>query len=522
MSNNKSIIGYLGKGFQLKVFWQILTNEEFAEDTLPLLDATYFDDDSYKRLITILKDYQDKNEKPSSIKNKSVDEAIQISFLNDIEKETLMEIIGKVTNWEMGVLSGKIPYDGDVVRENLFNFVKQEEYKKLASGIFEMVEKGDIKESVEKTEERIQKISNIGEREDLGHDVFDMIDDVMEKDFRKPISTGLKALNEVMGGGLGGGEMAIILAPLGVGKTSLLTKLSNVAFNEGKNVLQIFFEDTYKQIMRKHFCIWSKVGLSDMDQNREYTLDKVKEFYNEDRFNKLILKKFPQDEITMPKIKNWILNYQKRTGTIFDIVILDYVDCIESHKNNYGNELKDELDVIKSFESMLAELDVPGWSAIQGNRTSISAKYVQTDHMGGSIKKAQKSHFLMSISKSWEQKQAGLANAVILKSRFGTDGMQYENFIFNNGNMDFHIDECHLMKGKVKEAMSDDEQKKLNESVSTASDNSIPAIDYKEQLKNIDTEVNEDISPEKIVERQPSQGEITSSDFEEISDVVGF
>ena len=55
--------------------------------------------------------------------------------------------------------------------------------------------------------------------------------------------------------------------------------------------------------------------------------------------------------------------------------------------------------------------------------------------IGGSIKKGQIGHFILSVGKTLEQKQDGTANIAILKSRFGPDGVVFENIIFNNGNL---------------------------------------------------------------------------------------
>jgi hypothetical protein len=52
--------------------------------------------------------------------------------------------------------------------------------------------------------------------------------------------------------------------------------------------------------------------------------------------------------------------------------------------------------------------------------------------MGGSIKKAQIAHVIMSIGKSLEQKDQNLATLSLLKSRIGRDGVVFNNCKFNN------------------------------------------------------------------------------------------
>jgi hypothetical protein len=222
--------------------------------------------------------------------------------------------------------------------------------------------------------------------------------------------------------------------------TTALTKIANHGHSLGKNVLQIFFEDNKKQIKRKHYAIWSGVAQSEIDTNVKIVKENVLNV-KKNHQNKLILVKFPQDDnITVPFLKRWILNYQKVFNIKFDMIVLDYIDCVESHeKNNNSDTLSNELKVVKAFEAMLAELNIPGWSAIQGNRNSLGAEVVTTNQMGGNIKKAQKTHFLMSIARSDEQKEKGVANIKILKSRFGRDGILFEDCLFNNDTLQINI-----------------------------------------------------------------------------------
>ena len=55
-----------------------------------------------------------------------------------------------------------------------------------------------------------------------------------------------------MEGGLGKGELGVIIGPTSFGKTSLTTAMASYAAEHNFKVLQIVFEDRIKQIQRKH------------------------------------------------------------------------------------------------------------------------------------------------------------------------------------------------------------------------------------------------------------------------------
>ena len=117
-----------------------------------------------------------------------------------------------------------------------------------------------------------------------------------------------------------------------------------------------------------------------------------------------------------------------------DIVLVDYIDCIQPSKK-FDDVYAGEGNVMRQFETLLSEFDLAGWTAVQGNRSSIKATVVESDQMGGSIKKGQIGHFVVSIAKTLEQKENGTATMAILKSRFGKDGIVLEDIIFDNARI---------------------------------------------------------------------------------------
>lgn len=247
--------------------------------------------------------------------------------------------------------------------------------------------------------------------------------------------------------------------------TTALTKIANTAYDDGKNVLQIVFEDTVEQIQRKHFTLWSKVPLSEIDDRN----DEVKECVNEKvrKLSKtnghLIIKRMSQENTTMLDVRNWITRYQKKWGFNFDIIVLDYLDCLDSHKRtNDRNEA--ELVIIKSFEAMAADLNIPAWTAIQSNRSGFDSEFVEAYQTGGSIKRVQKAHFFMSVAKTPAQKESGLANVRIIKARFAKDGQTFSDCIFDNDSLEIRFQDENVFNAKAMRSLpkkTEDDVKKM-------------------------------------------------------------
>jgi hypothetical protein len=126
------------------------------------------------------------------------------------------------------------------------------------------------------------------------------------------------------------------------------------------------------------------------------------------------------------------------------VVLIDYIDCLLPDRA-FNDEWKGEGSVMRKFEGMCSELDLVGWTAAQGNRTSISSDVVTTDMMGGSIKKAQVGHVIISIAKSLQQKELGLATIAITKSRIGQDGIVFENCKFDNEFLEIDTEQSQTL-----------------------------------------------------------------------------
>lgn len=321
------------------------------------------------------------------------------------------------------------PTEGNsFVQEKSLKFCKQQELKKVMTKAQKIIDKGDF-ESYDHLEEMVREALQVGEVDAGTSDVFSNLDVVLDDDYRHPIPMGVPGIDNLLKGGLAKGEIGVILAPTGVGKTTFLTKIANNSFNLGYNVLQVFFEDNPKIIQRKHFTLWTGIAPDNLSNHRDDVMAKVREI-KENTKNRLTLKKLPSDTLTMNQIKNQIRKMIAE-GNKIDMIVLDYIDCITPDKN-LGDEWKSEGSVMRAFEAMCHELDIVGWTATQGNRSSISSEVVTTDQMGGSIKKAQVGHVIISVAKSLQQKEMNLATIAITKSRIGKDGIIFENCKYDN------------------------------------------------------------------------------------------
>lgn len=445
---DRDSFGYLGYEFQVRLITQLLTDKKFANSIIDIISPNYFDDE-YLRLISAT--IKDANEKYESIPDIHTLEARLMDRISDeIKKQYIISTLRKIKEANLN--------DSPWVQDMGMKFCKQQELKRSLKEIQKIIDKGRLEE-FNQCEEILRKALEIGNHKDDGIDVFDNVDDVLADDFRKPIPTGIQGLDEYMDGGLAKSELGVILAPFGVGKTTMITKIANTAKNLGYNVLQIFFEDNSKVIQRKHLACWTGIELNELSNFKEEIKERIK--LEQSKGGILKLKKFPSDGTTIPHIKQYIRRLMAQ-GFKPDVILIDYIDCIQPTKH-FDDVYSGEGNVMRQFESMLAELDIVGWTAVQGNRSSIGKELVEADQMGGSIKKGQIGHFIVSIAKTLTQKEEGTANMAILKSRFGKDGVIFNDIKFDNSKINIDMSENSGAKTFLAAKEEKVNQVKLNE-----------------------------------------------------------
>jgi len=421
MASNKNF-DYLGSTFQIQLLNQIIVDKDFSRSIIDVIENSYFENKYFKIIIQMVKEYYTKYEHTPTFD--TLEQITKSELQQELASKIVLDTLTKIKD---------APTEGqEFVQEKALKFCKQQELQKAITKAQKVIDGGEF-ENYDTLEALVREALQVGERQDGTEDVFNNLDEVLNEDYRHPIPMGIPGIDRLLKGGLARGEIGVILAPTGVGKSTLLTKISNHAFNLGYNVLQIFFEDNPKIIQRKHITLWTKVHPDELTIKKEEVMAKVKEI-KDSMENKLILKKLPSDTVTMLQIKGQIRK-MIADGVKIDMVLLDYIDCVVPNKN-LGDEWKSEGSVMRAFESMCHELDLVGWTATQGNRSSISSEVVTTDQMGGSIKKAQVGHVIISVAKSLQQKEMKLATIAITKSRIGDDGVVFENCKFDNGMLD--------------------------------------------------------------------------------------
>lgn len=451
MAQKRSDLGYLGETFQYRLTHEFMENHTFFEDLSSIIDQNMFTDPNLKTFVGVMKNYYEREGHVPSYDMLEV-ELRDISH-SDKEIETYLAILEKVRNSAS---------DGvERTRELAEKFFKQQNIIRTANEILKIAGNGDTSQ-YDACVDLLNDAMTKGTHNDFGEGLFDHINETLSDDYRVPIPTGIGKIDEALEGGLGKGELGVIIGPTSFGKTSLTTAMASHAACNGYKVLQIVFEDRIKQIQRKH--LGRITGIEAKDLSKPDVIDLVRQtidaFPQKEALEKnLRIVKFPSGEKTARQLERFIKKLIN-SGFKPDLTIIDYFECLEHEPDkSSSNEFSQEGKTMRRFEAMAGELDMAIWIPSQGTKDSINLELVTMDKIGGSVKKAQIAHVIMSIARTVDDIANNKATIAILKNRAGKSGKVFNNVEFNNGtcristdNVD-ELDSLFELQQKKKDAL---------------------------------------------------------------------
>jgi replicative DNA helicase len=416
----------LGVEYQEQFINEIIIDKRFADDIIPLVKPEHFNNENLRSLVSIIINFHLKyNQTPSYVELESEVKRVVNNTLNcDVQ----LDLISKLKNTKT---------TSKYVQDISSDFLYQQNMIEAILKINKIASKFDSS-SYPKMQEILSKALLQNNRQDIGTYLFDGLECVYEPDYRKPMPLGLPGLDYVLNGGLARGELMIVIAPLGTGKTTMSTYVANKLMLNNNKVIQMFFEDTEQQIRQKHAACLHKIKIQDLPNHKDKCIELDKD-YKELFGSNLILKKFHSGKTYVSTIRNY-LNKVKSIGFMPDFIVLDYLDKITPEKNErFASKYEAQDEIVNQVEALCDEFNIACLTMIQSNRNGINNENVQVKDSGGSISRAQIGHIVATLSKSTEQASANIATLKIEKSRVGTAPWVFEDIRYNNSMVNIEI-----------------------------------------------------------------------------------
>jgi len=255
-----------------------------------------------------------------------------------------------------------------------------------------------------------------GQPRNIGHDWKKDIELRLAGQSRNTVATGWDAIDTLIGGGLAAGELGVIAAPSGIGKSWALATIGANAARNGKRVVYYTLELNENYVGLRFDTIFTGIEPSSIPDNADsvrLTVDSIA--------GDIIIKYYPASAITVHTIRAHLDNLTASKMKP-DLVIIDYADLMRSADRVEARH--QELgEIYKEIRGMSGELGVPIWTASQTQRSSIQDDIIEADKIASSYEKIMNADLVISLSRKLEDKANHTGRAHVMKNRFGSDGV---------------------------------------------------------------------------------------------------
>ena len=394
-----------GQSFQTKVISSLLTDVRILDNLHEIINQKFFESDVNKWIVSEIVDYYNDYRRIPTVDVFKV----KVSDLDDkgLQKRIVEQLKSAYQQLDTT--------DLDYIKTEFTNFCINQNLKQAIVDSVDLLKAGNY----DSIKDKIDKAMKIGIDSDLGHDyILDYVDRT-EIVNRNTVPTDWSALNDVMDGGLGPGELGVVVAPSGVGKTWVLCALGAAAVRQGKTVVHYSLELSEHYVGQRYDTIFTQTPSKDLLDRKDEVHNKISKLPG-----KLRIKYFPPKGITVKKLEAHI---EKMTaaGNKPDLIILDYADLLLSYTNKSDSTYQEQGGTYIELRGLGGELQIPIWTASQTNRSAIDSEVIEADKISDSYAKVMNADFIMSLSRKAKDKLNNTARAHIMKNRFGPDGITF-------------------------------------------------------------------------------------------------
>jgi hypothetical protein len=210
----------------------------------------------------------------------------------------------------------------------------------------------------------VDKAMKAGMERNLGHNYHKDTATRMSEMCRKTIPTGWPVVDQLMDGGLGPGELGIIVAPAGIGKSWLLCSLGARAMQSGKNIAHFTLELNENYVGLRYDCCFTGINFQEIKHRQSDVEAKIKDIEG-----KLYVKYFPLKTVSAQSLKFHIERIQALEGIHIHEMVVDYADILRPlEKESNSNSYSEAGGIYEELRQAAGELQIPVWTASQTNR----------------------------------------------------------------------------------------------------------------------------------------------------------
>jgi replicative DNA helicase len=307
-----------GLEFQSKIIAGILSDKNFLERVLDIVEVEAFENEAHRWILkeTFAYYLQYKSAPTMQVFKVRID-TIANEMLKQMVIDSLRMVYNKITDADL-----------EFVRQQFLEFCKNQ---KLKSAIYEsadLIKTGEY----DRVKHLVDEAMKAGMERNLGLDYHREVDKRMSESARDTVSTGWDVIDSLIDGGLGPGELGVVVAPAGIGKTWLLCHIGSEAMRKGKHVVHYTMELNENYVGLRYDCCFTGIHFQQIKNSTDEVKKKIGIIPG-----KLFVKYFPIKTVSAQSLKFHFERVAMLENIKPSLIVVDYADIlrpIEKEKNS--------------------------------------------------------------------------------------------------------------------------------------------------------------------------------------------
>ena len=245
-----------GFGFQVKVIAAMFTDRTFLQQIADIIQADYFESETNSWILEVVLGHFRTYKTPPT---KDVLKVKVTEIDHDVLKVAVVEQLKEVFRYmESDDLS--------FVKDEILKFCKNQEIKHAIMDSVNLLKNGNYDE----IKTKIDSAMKAGADTNIGHEYKSQVALRYNEAARHTITTGWDVVDDLMDGGLAPGELGVVMAPAGIGKSWLLINIGANAIRNGKNVVHFTLELNENYVGQRYDSVITGIPAQNLKNHQEF------------------------------------------------------------------------------------------------------------------------------------------------------------------------------------------------------------------------------------------------------------
>ena len=401
------------ESIQKGILYLAKSNQNFLVQAMPMMREEYFEFPTHQKMYSVIRGHYD------AYKNLPTDDQI-LESIKEIKSSN--ELLGDYRDEidSINRLDTSAIENSEYLLDKVESFARAEAMKGAIMNSIEVLK--STKPDFSQIEAELRSALSVNRNVDLGINYFEDVEERWERinnstvdaEYRTPFET----INNELEGGLAAKEMAMVVAPPGVGKSLFLVNQAARSCLDGKDVLYVSLEMAEDRVAQRLDSIFSRIEqrqLKTRVADLKDRLDSVTKTIS--NRGKLVIKEFPTKRCTIASLRAYLNQLSNYSNFIPKVIIVDYLELLTTEAG--AKEYQAQERLAQELRGLATEYQCLVWTATQTNRDGKKVNLITDAELADSYGKIRVCDLAFSINQTEQEFDERKARLYLMKSRNG-------------------------------------------------------------------------------------------------------